>query len=59
MSYHGIDKILYIRPSLEGDFRSLLCTATGYGTVGFKDGEPFLEVRQGSIETERVEYEPA
>ena len=30
-----------------GDFRSFLATATGYGTVGVRAGEPFLEVRLG------------
>jgi len=56
--YDAVDKVLYIRPSLEGDFRSFLCTATGYGTAGLRNGEPFIEVREGSIEIKRIDYEP-
>jgi len=56
--YDAVDRTLAIRPSRPGDFRAFLCTATGYGTVGVKDGEPFLEVRHGTIPYERIVYEP-
>jgi hypothetical protein len=54
--YDAVDRILYIAPRVAGDFRSFLCTATGYGTVGVRDGEPFVEVKQGAIPYERIEY---
>jgi len=57
--YDAVDRILYIKPSLKGDFRAFLCAATGYGTVGVKDGEPFLEVKHGSIPHDRIIYEEA
>ncbi|MEI6972140.1 MAG: hypothetical protein WCL44_11580 [bacterium] len=33
----------------------VLCTATGYGTVGIRRGKPFLEVVSGAIAVERIE----
>ena len=54
--YDAVDRVLYLTPSIRGDFRAFLSTATGYGTVGVKNGEPFLEVRHGTIEVERIEY---
>jgi hypothetical protein len=35
---------------VKGDFRCFLSTATGCGTVGVKNGKPFLEVRRGKID---------
>jgi hypothetical protein len=45
-----------VAPPLPGDFRSFLATATGYGTVGVRAGEPFLEVREGEIDVAAVRY---
>jgi hypothetical protein len=56
--YDAVDKTLYIKPSIRGDFRSFLCTATGYGTVGVRDGQPFVEVKHGTIPYENIVYEP-
>jgi len=52
--YDAVDKVLYLRPSIQGDFRSFLSTATGYGTVGMKDGRPFVEVKSGSIDVRAI-----
>ena len=54
--YDAVDKTLYIEPRIKGDFRSFLSTATGFATVGVKNGEPFVEVRYGAIEVGKVEY---
>ncbi len=56
--YDAVDKVLYLKPSVRGDFRAFLSTATGYGTVGVRDGQPFLDVRAGTIDCRRIEYEP-
>jgi hypothetical protein len=56
--YDALEKMLYLRPSVPGDFRSFLSTATGYGTVGVRDGQPFVEVKRGTIAYERLIYEP-
>lgn len=54
--YDAIDQVLYVRPAMGGDFRSFLSTATGYGTVGVRDGKAFLEVRYGKIDVKRIDY---
>ena len=54
--YDALDKILYLEPSVQGDFRSFFSTATGYGTVGVKDGKPFLEVKSGRIEVRETKF---
>ncbi len=56
--YDAVDRTLYIEPRLEGDFRTFLSTATGYGTAGVSHGEPFLEVKQGTIKLARTVYTP-
>ena len=55
--YDAIDKVLCIKPNIRGDFRSFLSTASGYGTVGVRDGRPFIEWKRGKAEIERVEYQ--
>jgi uncharacterized protein (DUF608 family) len=55
--YDAVEKVLYLRPRIAGDFRSFLSTATGYGTVGIKGGKPFLEVRAGTIEVRAIKTE--
>lgn len=54
--YDAVEKILYLRPSVKGDFRSFLSTATGYGVVGVKRGKPFLEVKAGTIDCREIKY---
>lgn len=57
--YDAVEKVLYLQPTISGDFRSFLATETGFGTVGVKNGEPFVEVKQGKIEIESIRYEKA
>jgi hypothetical protein len=57
--FDAVERTLYLKPSLKGDFRSFLCTATGFGTVGVKDGKPFVEVSFGYIPYATIEYVPA
>jgi len=52
--YDAIEKVLHLQPRLAGDFRSFLSTATGYGTVGIKNGKPFLDVVSGTIEVREI-----
>ncbi len=54
--YDAVEKVLTICPAVPGDFRVFLSTATGYGTVGVKDGEPFVEVKAGVILVEKIVY---
>ncbi|MEA2012739.1 MAG: GH116 family glycosyl hydrolase, partial [Verrucomicrobiota bacterium] len=55
--YDAVDKTLEIKPEIEGDFRSFFSTATGYGTAGVQDGEPFVEVVEGHVEIKNIYFE--
>jgi hypothetical protein len=52
--YDALEKVLYLHPSIRGDFRAFLSTATGYGTVGIKSGKPFVEVKSGTIDIRAI-----
>jgi len=54
--YDAVDKVLHLKPSIKGDFRSFLSTATGYGVVGVRAGKPFVEVVAGHIPYTKIEY---
>lgn len=56
--YDAVEKTLYVSPSVKGDFRSFLCTETGFGTAGMKDGKVFVKVTEGNIDIERIKYNP-
>jgi hypothetical protein len=57
--FDAVDKILYLKPAIKGDFRCFVSTAMGYGTVGVKDGKPFLEVVSGVIPFKEIQYTTA
>ena len=52
--YDAVDKTLYIDSQIGNDFRSFLSTATGFGIVGLKSGKPFVDVKRGDIDIDRV-----
>jgi len=54
--YDAVEKVLYLQPTIKGDFRSFLSTATGYGVVGVKRGKPFLDVKSGNIEMKEIKF---
>jgi len=56
--YDAVEQVLYIQPHIPGDFRAFLSTAGGYGTVGVKDGAPFVEVSYGVIPWTRIVFTP-
>ena len=56
--YDAVEKVLYLQPSIPGDFRCFLSTATGYGTGGVKAGKPFLETACGTIEVREIRHTP-
>ena len=53
--YDAVEKVLYLKPNVPGDFRCFLSTATGYGTVGVKNGQPFVDVKSGTIDVKTIE----
>lgn len=54
--YDAVDQVLHLKPARAGDFRCFLATASGYGTVGVRGGEPFLDVRSGVIPVKKIDY---
>jgi uncharacterized protein (DUF608 family) len=57
--FDAVERILYLRPAIKGDFRCFLSTATGFGTVGVKSGKPFVEVVSGQIPYRKIKYTAA
>jgi hypothetical protein len=55
--YDAVEKKLCLHPPVEGDFTAFIATATGFGSVGIRDGAPFVEVRHGAIEVSTIDYE--
>jgi hypothetical protein len=51
--FDAVDLTLYINSRI-GDFTGFLSTETGFGTVGLKNGIPFLKVVYGSIDAQKV-----
>lgn len=56
--YDAVTKVLSLEPRVKGDFRAFLSTATGFGTVGVKDGKPLIEVKSGKIDVTKIDYKP-
>ena len=54
--YDAVEKILYLHPSINGDFRCFFSTATSYGTVGVRDGKPFYEAKSGALDIREIKY---
>lgn len=52
--YDAVEKTLYIDSQVGDNFRSFLATDGGFGTAGLRAGEPFLDVKFGTIEVERT-----
>jgi uncharacterized protein (DUF608 family) len=52
--YDAVDKTLTIDSRVGDDFRAFLSTATGFGTVGLRRGEPFVEMKEGTLDVRRV-----
>ena len=54
--YDAVEKVLYVQPSIEGDFRCFFSTASGYGTVGVRGGKAFYEGKAGSLDVREIRY---
>jgi len=52
--YDAVEKCLYIDSKVGDDFKSFLSTETGFGSVGLKNGQAFIDVKMGEIEVDRI-----
>jgi uncharacterized protein (DUF608 family) len=54
--YDGLTKTLHLSPPKKGDYACFFATEGGYGLVGIREGEPFVDVRHGQIDVQNIEY---
>ena len=52
--YDAVEKTLHIDSQIGDNFKSFLATETGFGSVGRSGGQPFLEMKMGTLAVERV-----
>lgn len=52
--YDAVTKTMHIESKAGKNFRSFLSTASGYASVGLKNGKPFIEVKNGEIEVKEI-----
>jgi uncharacterized protein (DUF608 family) len=57
--YDAVEKVLYLEPSIKGDFHCFFSGGTGYGTVGVKHGKPFFDPKSGTLDIRDIRYVPA
>jgi uncharacterized protein (DUF608 family) len=54
--YDAVEKVLYLEPSIKGDFHCFFSAANSYGTVGVKKGKPFYQPKTGTLEIREIKY---
>jgi len=51
--YDAVSKTLYIDSKIGDSFDSFFSCQTGYGTVGLKDGVPFIKMTEGTLDVKK------
>ncbi len=54
LRYDAVDKTLYIDSKIGNNFRCFFSAETGFGTVGLKNGKPFVEMKLGELDVKEV-----
>jgi uncharacterized protein (DUF608 family) len=54
--YDAVEKVLWVEPSIKGDFRSFFSNGDSYGIVGVRHGKPFYEPVKGQLEIRETRY---
>jgi uncharacterized protein (DUF608 family) len=52
--YDAVDRILYIDSKIGDNFKSFLSTSDGFGIVGLDNGKPFIQMKQGKLDVDKV-----
>lgn len=55
--YDAVTKTMTIAPQIAGDFKVFFSAANGFGMVGVKENQPFVDVRHGTIDVQQINYE--
>ncbi|MHC4432020.1 MAG: GH116 family glycosyl hydrolase [Planctomycetota bacterium] len=54
LRYDAVDRKLYIDSKIGDDFRCFFSAETGFGTVGLKNGRPFMEIKSGQLDVREI-----
>jgi len=54
LRYDAVDKTLYIDSKIGNNFRCFFSAESGFGTVGLKNGKPFVEMKSGELDVKEV-----
>jgi hypothetical protein len=57
--YDAVEKILYLRPRVKGDFSCFFSAAGSYGLVGVEKGKPFYRPAEGRLDIKEIKHSPA
>ena len=52
--FDAVEKTLYIDSRIGNNFRAFLASENGFGTVGLRDGNPFVEIKHGTLDIQKV-----
>ena len=52
--HDAVDRTLYINSQVGNSFRTFLAWEKGFGTVGLRNGKPFVEIKSGALDVKRV-----
>jgi len=52
--YDAVEKTLYIDSQVGENFKSFLSTTSGFGSAGLKNGKPFVEMKEGTLDVAHV-----
>lgn len=52
--YDAVTKTLYIDSKIRNNFKSFLSAETGFGSVGLKNGKPFVEMKMGHPDVQKI-----
>ena len=51
--YDAVEKTLYVDSKI-GDFKSFLATQSGFGSVGLRNGKPFVDMKSGDLQVDKI-----
>jgi len=54
LRYDAVNKTLYIDSKIGNSFRCFFSAESGFGTVGLKNGKPFVEMKSGELDVKEV-----
>ncbi|HOK04559.1 MAG TPA: GH116 family glycosyl hydrolase [Victivallales bacterium] len=52
--YDAVEKILYLKPVVKGDFKAFFACGKNYGYVGVKKGKPFFAPIKGTLKIKKI-----